>query len=833
MKTKYPLLAVVFLLAQGWALSSHAMDEKEGGTRQNDHNEPEIEFYSDEETDDAEPGFGLDNEVATSTKTSRHKPKVNLDRVVRKIRSAYKRQRRLDPRAAKALKTYIQPRASSRPISDVTDADQLARAGSLHKKVLDFLEAGDEPLIVVFGPAGAGKSSYGRFLEKTLWEKYDKGESELIPLFIQLTKFYYRKDRQPIIEEFLQEQIGLSFEEIRAIRGKADFVVVLDGYEELGKWDNLYEQEKMESWAPLTIITSRAEVLDDPKGEFLFNAGREQAVQWHMAPLVEQEIEAYIDRFVKSDLNRSNWTTKRYKEELTKLRRLLGDQGLPTHHPLALRVLLEAMPVLAQHHTGAAVYQEFVHRWLNEEALRVKQMISRRDGKLDVTAEEIRQRFYNYSQDLALAMFAAEVDVVSSRIDAETPHPTWGRFFDQKTRIEQEGSPIMRVGQFQYRFVGSAMQQYLVARRIVEEILHGKQPAQADADHEDDKEDDKENNDDEEQQVAVKTVAELLRELRADYLINQGMISGKPTLIRFLAETVSADRERLLPYFRELVTRYKSNPVFTVAVANALEILNAAGISFANEDLRGLCVAVQRLGGLGGLAGWHGPDLTGIDFCQANLDGADLRGTKLCQAKLNGASVCGGVKLDQADLQGASLADLKVDSQLTHDGVQGNFEKLTLEFLLHKEAVRLEQERLNQQITNLQTSVRQKDNEITRLNNENRVKQTTINGLSTRIWEKDSQISTLNTTITRKDKNISDLASDVSYEARKRADAESKAKRLDNKSDNFESEVNRLKNRQIKLTVTDQAGGTRTYYGDGHGKPWASGTMTRVEASFH
>ena len=400
---------------------------------------------------------------------------------------------------------------------------------------------------------------------------------------------------------------------------------------------------------------------------------------------------------------------------------------MPTHHPLALRVLLEALPVLVQQPTGSALYHEFIRRWLNEEALRIKQMQRRRNIDVQLDVQEIRRSFYSYSQNLALAMFKQGVDVVLSHSAAEDharePHPIWGRFFTPQLRTQQEGSPIMRTGKCEYRFVGKALQQYLVSQRIIEEILQGRREQQGD-DHEDEqKEDRKIDADDEADALAV----ELLDQFTPQYLLNQGLFTGKATLVRFLADEIKRDparqseqtqneaerqedirRRSLQAYFQKLVVKYKRDAMFKHAVCNSLTVLVAAGISLRGINLSGVCICVQlsRNRGINGdvNASWSGADLTGADLRNSQLSNADMRGCILRNARLDNAVVT-GVKWDQACLQGASFEGLQVDKHISYNDVQDGKEAAQLGALV-KRVMQSEIDSVRTQYDNLYNAIK-------------------------------------------------------------------------------------------------------------------------------
>ncbi|KAF9991371.1 hypothetical protein BGZ80_009183, partial [Entomortierella chlamydospora] len=113
---------------------------------------------------------------------------------------------------------YISPRAKT--TSRATDDFDLTA------KVQEFLVS-DEKVFLVLGDSGAGKSTFNRALEISLWDKYKINGR--IPLFIHLPEI--DKPEQDLIDKHLRKA-SFTGAQIRELKAYREFIVICDGYDE-------------------------------------------------------------------------------------------------------------------------------------------------------------------------------------------------------------------------------------------------------------------------------------------------------------------------------------------------------------------------------------------------------------------------------------------------------------------------------------------------------------------------------------------------------------------------------------------------------------------------
>ncbi len=141
--------------------------------------------------------------------------------------------------------------------------------------------------------------------------------------------------------------------------------------------------------------------------------------------------------------------------------------------------------------------------------------------------------------------------------------------------------------------------------------------------------------------TATKTVTELysmqLMQNSSESILTGALLTRDQ--IFFLADRVKQDKEgkdkedKFENYLWKLVERSKQEPAMAQAAANAITILNAAGVSFASRDLRKI-------------------NIPGADLSSGILDSTQLQGANMTGVNLQGAW------LREANLSGAQLKDI-------------------------------------------------------------------------------------------------------------------------------------------------------------------------------
>ena len=139
----------------------------------------------------------------------------------------------------------------------------------------DFLSASNPAKVFLLqGNSGAGKTLFGRYVEKKLWESYQPGQ--YIPIFVSLpslqTKSTHALNRDLLKtifdQKFLDEE--LSKQLVRYCKEKRlPIFLILDAYDETGLKDNIYQDNSLNDYNIKVLTTCRSQYLtDDYKWQF-------------------------------------------------------------------------------------------------------------------------------------------------------------------------------------------------------------------------------------------------------------------------------------------------------------------------------------------------------------------------------------------------------------------------------------------------------------------------------------------------------------------------------------------------------------------------------------
>jgi uncharacterized protein YjbI with pentapeptide repeats len=94
----------------------------------------------------------------------------------------------------------------------------------------------DGTLLVLLGDFGTGKSTYLKRLKYELADSYVEEDSNLIPLYIMLKNFDSYQNVESFFESQLRAEFGrnIRFEEFSQLSKYKDFLILLDGFDEMG-----------------------------------------------------------------------------------------------------------------------------------------------------------------------------------------------------------------------------------------------------------------------------------------------------------------------------------------------------------------------------------------------------------------------------------------------------------------------------------------------------------------------------------------------------------------------------------------------------------------------
>ncbi|KAG0319870.1 hypothetical protein BGZ99_004873, partial [Dissophora globulifera] len=330
---------------------------------------------------------------------------------------------------------------------------------SLHTRVHDFLK-GKAEVMLILGDSGAGKSTFNRYLEYDLWDKYEPGGP--IPIFVDL-KTINNPDQDMINQQL--ENLG---------------VLSRHHMDELKQSFN-----KQSHWKAKMIITCRTQYLNpnylsylqpSMDGHLVSHSLYEEAV---IVPFKVEQIKDYINQYTtipelrESFDSRPLWTTEMY---IKRLQEITGLMEL-VRNPFMLRMVLSTLPRVALSKTQISrveLYDEFVELNFENEQKRLVEQRSR--GKMEAgylsTFSEIEGDSFillgiDFSKRLSDAIFMKQDGVNSVEYSAVVDRGTWKtKFFglDAERNIVSEPSII--------HFLAERVQQNEEFKNQLNDVIH-------------------------------------------------------------------------------------------------------------------------------------------------------------------------------------------------------------------------------------------------------------------------------------------------------------------------------------------------------------------------
>ena len=186
---------------------------------------------------------------SAGTKTSM----LLLQDAATKLRQCCQNELAHDPTVNEDLSRYVPPQGADTFI--FPQKLETVNFYNLHERILNFLDSQQpNPVLLLQGAVGTGKTLCGRYLEAFLWNKYHHN-SDPIPLFISLPTFYQKhinifaeenmnmNMNMNIIQRTLQDK-GMDEPVINMLREKATFVIFLDGFDHV---KTLYDNQNVHS----------------------------------------------------------------------------------------------------------------------------------------------------------------------------------------------------------------------------------------------------------------------------------------------------------------------------------------------------------------------------------------------------------------------------------------------------------------------------------------------------------------------------------------------------------------------------------------------------------
>ncbi|KAG0319869.1 hypothetical protein BGZ99_004872 [Dissophora globulifera] len=507
----------------------------------------------------------------------------------------------------------------------------------LHTRVHDFLESKAE-VMVILGDSGAGKSTFNRYLEYDLWEKYKPGSS--IPLFVDLKTI--NNPDQDMVKRSLEGLGVFSRQQMDELKRSRQFILICDGYDERGKWTNLHTNNsfnKPSHWKAKLIITCRTQYLSPIYLSYLQPSMDGCSVSYNLyeeaviVPFKAEQIKDYINQYIAAPEPRESfdsqplWTTEMYIERLQEVTGLMD----LVKNPFMLRMVLSTLPGMTlskTHLSRVELYDKFVELHFKNEQKRLVEQSSSGNIEADYLSafREIEGDSFiilgiAFSKRLSDAIFMRNKGVNSIGYLAAMDRGTWkteffgldaevsllrgscqlvrqanDRDFDQFSNKSQTASKKHSFG-FSHR----SILEYFYSRLIYDPQGNPSQFG-----------------------LSACLVSTTIPSQTFTHPLGQRNIVSEPSIIHFLAERAQQNEE-FKNQLHDIIHLSKTDHQVSQAAANAITILIRAGIRFNGADLNGIQIP--------------GADLSNGQFDFAQLQGANLRNTTLHNTWLRQANL--------------------------------------------------------------------------------------------------------------------------------------------------------------------------------------------------
>ncbi|KAG0243670.1 hypothetical protein BGX31_010371 [Mortierella sp. GBA43] len=524
----------------------------------------------------------------------------------------------------------------------------------LMERVKEYLDS-DQKVFLLLGDSGAGKSTFNKELEWSLWESYKK-KTGPIPLNISLPAIDKPEHdliaKQLRIAEFTEPQI-------RELKLHRKFILICDGYDESQQTHNLYASNRLNvpgEWNAQMVISCRSEYLGvDYRDRFqpVDRNNRSESTLFQeavIAPFTSSQVHNYITQYVA--LHRPLWEAAEYEKALE----LIPSLKELVRNPFLMSLSLDVLPRIVDPGqdltltsiTRVALYDKFIEHWLERGKKRIgeKNLSPQSRAAFESLIDEgFTRNGIDYLKKLSVAIYkeqGGQPIVGYSRYKDEN---TWKAGFfsrDDEKQLLREACPLIRSGN-QHRFIHRSLLEYGLAlaifdpedwkERIAESTLARRGSVHSVS------------SDDEDDPVEDVSLTVRREPDSRSPLVWRSFVRETPVL-QFLEERVQQE-----PLFkmqlRDYIELSKIDKKWCTAASNAITLLVRAGVQFNCANLQGVRIRKADLSyGMFDSAQFQGADLRDVDF----------RGSWLRQADLSGAIM--------TDVQFGELPFLKQESEV-------------------------------------------------------------------------------------------------------------------------------------------------------------------------
>jgi NACHT domain-containing protein len=275
-------------------------------------------------------------------------------------------------------------------LAKVVQEKRSPTVGDLNNFVTRWLDDEDTAFgLAILGSYGTGKSTYARYLAHNCAQRYIRGETERVPLFIELRRFSSDQDIESLVTHELVNRNGVegaTFARFQSLNRLGMFVLILDGLDEMkfgmtreALAHNLSELNRLNTGASKVIICGRPTVFIDSLDQYsMLQAPPESSIEHGarylpitIAPMKPDRIlpvaTAYANAMyatTDTGLDQKLVELKRELRRNSELRELLSR---PVHIPMLLKVLPQLPKKSLMHLRRGGLYLQFIKKTIERE----------------------------------------------------------------------------------------------------------------------------------------------------------------------------------------------------------------------------------------------------------------------------------------------------------------------------------------------------------------------------------------------------------------------------------------------------------------------------------
>lgn len=486
----------------------------------------------------------------------------------------------------------------------------------LEKKVNEFLNDSKKAVLALLADGGSGKSFFVKRLVLHLWEKKSNQYKPILPLYVELNRIQYP-------DKLLKEAFRFTHNDLENLQLEYQLLLIADGYDEQDKsnWINLYNKNELHKYDFKLIVNCRLNLLPHYYSFYfepqVIEGKKEYGYQEiYIQPFDLNNIDSYIEKYIRQNQNKleeyvknnrltEEWLNKKIYQQ--KLEAIAGLKELATN-PFMCHLILQAL--LAQLHmtqiylldkkesqkkiTRIEVYEAFLTQWIVNQIAKQKN-IKPTTNEIWKTGQAAVMQLYKDNRALQIDTSSKQFFFDPSQgYYKEEPH-AWNWLMIAREIFQC--LPLQEVQKGQFRFLHLSIQEFLLARSFYQ---------------------------------ALKSDDIAAFQISWNSLLLTVEEKDQPILY-LLGDYANFDLNFRVKLFN-VIYQTKMNKRVARAAANAITVLNAAGVQFIANDFSNIDISQANLSGMIS----HGNNWSGANLTNVNLQAAWLYSNHFIKAQLSG-----------------------------------------------------------------------------------------------------------------------------------------------------------------------------------------------------